>query len=90
MVHFPKLLRHVASAEGERVGHILSRLEVFHEMNKIRVGARFLFAIPFLVLGVDGLTVKELNRRMWVVDVLMLTSILAFCKRSLLFSQTRV
>jgi len=51
---FPTFLRELKS-EGVDIGTIV-RLTTFYELNYIRVLFRFLFTVPLLILGVDGLT----------------------------------
>ncbi|KZT69663.1 hypothetical protein DAEQUDRAFT_247780 [Daedalea quercina L-15889] len=51
---FPRFLRELKS-EGVDMSTIV-RLTTFHELNYIRVICRFIFAIPLLILGADGLT----------------------------------
>ncbi|KAK2463084.1 hypothetical protein APHAL10511_004739 [Amanita phalloides] len=49
----------------------LVRLTKFSELNRIRVFLRFLFVIPFFILGVDGVqSVPVINENMVVTDVL--------------------
>jgi hypothetical protein len=54
---FPSFLANLR-AEGVD-GQTLVRLTKFHELNTVRVAFRFLFTVPFVVLGVDGVRPHE-------------------------------
>ncbi|KAL8279767.1 hypothetical protein RQP46_007862 [Phenoliferia psychrophenolica] len=57
---------------------VVIRLKSFHELNKLRVAARFAFGIPIFVLAVDGLTSTRLNRQLVYVDTLLFTAFAGF------------
>ncbi|KAG8791896.1 hypothetical protein FRC17_008695, partial [Serendipita sp. 399] len=50
---FPKFLRRVRNEGAE--ADVVVRLTTFDELNRIRVGFRFFFAGPLLILAVDGI-----------------------------------
>lgn len=70
---FPSFLNNLRR-EGVDVGTVV-RLTKFSELNTIRVIFRFLFTVPFLILGIDG--VKEhhhINEKMVYTDLLVITA----------------
>lgn len=70
---FPAFL---ASLKNEGVDSAtIVRLTKFHELNTIRVIFRFIFVIPFIILGVDGLKPhRHINESMLWTDFLTMTS----------------
>ncbi|KAJ7286851.1 hypothetical protein C8J57DRAFT_1282187 [Mycena rebaudengoi] len=51
------------------------RLTKFHELNQIRVIFRFIFVVPFIILGIDGLKPHHhINESMLWTDFLTMTS----------------
>lgn len=50
---FPRFLKRVRNEGAE--AEVVVRLATFDEINRIRVGFRFLFAGPLLILAVDGI-----------------------------------
>ncbi|KAF9262658.1 hypothetical protein L218DRAFT_1000539 [Marasmius fiardii PR-910] len=70
---FPRFLLSLKT-EGVDSSTIV-RLTKFHEMNMIRVFFRFLFTVPFIVLGVDGCTPHEhINESMFWTDILTMVA----------------
>jgi hypothetical protein len=70
---FPRFLNNL-KADGVDTGTIV-RLTKFSELNNIRVLFRFLFTLPLLVLGVDGVTPhKHVNESMFWTDILAITA----------------
>ncbi|KAF9012612.1 hypothetical protein BDQ17DRAFT_1297791 [Cyathus striatus] len=66
---FPRFLNNLR-ADGVDTSTIV-RLTKFSELNNIRVLFRFLFTLPLLVLGVDGVTPhKHVNESMFWTDIL--------------------
>ncbi|EPT00440.1 hypothetical protein FOMPIDRAFT_1023814 [Fomitopsis schrenkii] len=66
---FPRFLRDLKS-EGVDMGTIV-RLTAFHELNYIRILFRFLFAVPLLILGADGITTTlTVNMNMFASEFL--------------------
>ncbi|KAI0731547.1 hypothetical protein C8Q72DRAFT_233727 [Fomitopsis betulina] len=66
---FPRFLRDLKS-EGVDMGTIV-RLTTFHELNYIRIIFRFLFTVPLLILGVDGVTsALKVNMSMFASEFL--------------------
>jgi hypothetical protein len=64
---FPSFLKNLKS-EGVDT-QTLVRLTKFHELNTIRVAFRFMFTIPFVVLGVDGIrAAPRINLIPFMVD----------------------
>jgi hypothetical protein len=53
---FPKFLKRVRNEGAD--AEVVVRLTTFDELNRIRVGFRFLFAGPLLVLAIDGVLDK--------------------------------
>ncbi|EGO26162.1 hypothetical protein SERLADRAFT_407050 [Serpula lacrymans var. lacrymans S7.9] len=66
---FPVFLR---SLRNEHVDiNTIVRLTKFHELNCIRVVFRFLFTVPFVILGIDGVRPHQhINDKMFPVDLL--------------------
>ncbi|KIK60768.1 hypothetical protein GYMLUDRAFT_43375 [Collybiopsis luxurians FD-317 M1] len=66
---FPGFLNNLRS-EGVDSGTIV-RLTKFHELNTIRIIFRYLFTVPFLVLGVDGIRPHQhINSNYFWTDLL--------------------
>ncbi|TFK44987.1 hypothetical protein BDQ12DRAFT_642091 [Crucibulum laeve] len=66
---FPSFLKNLRS-EGVDIGTIV-RLTKFSELNLIRVIFRFLFCVPLLILGVDGVRPHtHVNESMFATDLL--------------------
>ncbi|KAH9834170.1 uncharacterized protein C8Q71DRAFT_164143 [Rhodofomes roseus] len=65
---FPSFLRELKS-EGVDISTIV-RLTTFHELNHIRVLFRFLFTVPLLILGIDGITALKINTNMFASEFL--------------------
>lgn len=66
---FPSFLQNLRN-EGADMNTI-ARLTKFHELNTLRVIFRFIFVVPLLLLGVDGIRPHQhLNESMAVTDVL--------------------
>jgi len=53
LIQFPKFIRRVIVSGADL--DVVIRLSTFHELNVIRVIFRFIFAVPFLILGADGI-----------------------------------
>lgn len=67
---FPTFLDSLKS-EGVDMGTIV-RLTKFSELNRLRVGLRFLFVLPLLILGIDGFRPRHvLNENMAITDLLV-------------------
>ncbi|KAH9920963.1 uncharacterized protein B0H18DRAFT_1023005 [Fomitopsis serialis] len=63
-------LNNITKSEGVDIGTIV-RLTTFHELNYIRVLFRFLFTVPLLILGVDGMTESmKVNTSMFASEFL--------------------
>ncbi|KAL8283449.1 hypothetical protein RQP46_005859 [Phenoliferia psychrophenolica] len=75
---FPGFLANLKLAGGN--SEVVIRLKAFHELNKIRVAARFTFGVPLFILSVDGLTSKKLNHSLAWTDILLLTGLIGFCE----------
>jgi len=57
--------------ENEVETNTLVRLTTYHELNCIRVVFRFLFTVPFIILGVDGVRPHQhVNDKMFLTDFL--------------------
>lgn len=70
---FPRFLLSLKT-EGVDVNTIV-RLTKFHEMNTIRIFFRFLFTVPFIVLGVDGSRPHQhINESMLWTDILTMVA----------------
>ncbi|ESK84479.1 hypothetical protein Moror_6189 [Moniliophthora roreri MCA 2997] len=70
---FPAFLANLKS-EGVDSGTVI-RLTKFHELNTIRVIFRFLFTLPFVVLGIDGVRPhKHVNESMLWTDLLTMVA----------------
>ncbi|KAJ7198461.1 hypothetical protein GGX14DRAFT_665566 [Mycena pura] len=80
---FPAFLKSLKS-EGVDAGTIV-RLTKFHELNTIRVCCRFIFVIPLLILGVDGVRPHvHINESMLWTDFLTVFASFGFCISSAL------
>ncbi|KAF9443994.1 hypothetical protein P691DRAFT_808025 [Macrolepiota fuliginosa MF-IS2] len=66
---FPTFLKNLKS-EGVDIGTIV-RLTKFEELNRIRIIFRFLFCVPLLILGVDGVRPHDhrINESMLLTDL---------------------
>lgn len=70
---FPSFLANL-KAEGVEIATII-RLTKFHELNSIRVIFRFLFTVPLVILGADGLRPHtHVNETQWATDLLAMIS----------------
>ncbi|KAL0563855.1 hypothetical protein V5O48_018207 [Marasmius crinis-equi] len=75
LLTFPRFLLNMKS-EGVDSSTIV-RLTKFHELNTIRIFFRFLFTVPFVILGIDGCRPhKHINDSMLWTD--LLTAIAGF------------
>ncbi|KAJ7189000.1 hypothetical protein C8R46DRAFT_1184246 [Mycena filopes] len=75
---FPAFLASLKS-EGVDTPTIV-RLTKFHELNMIRILFRFLFVIPFVILGVDGVRPHvHINESMFWTDFLTMISAFGCC-----------
>ncbi|KAJ7125428.1 hypothetical protein C8R44DRAFT_618808 [Mycena epipterygia] len=80
---FPAFLASLKS-EGVDTATIV-RLTKFHELNMIRVVFRFIFVVPFVILGSDGLTVHtHINESMMWTDFLTMIAAFGCCISSAL------
>jgi hypothetical protein len=78
---FPSFLANL-KAEGVDT-QTLVRLTTFHELNTIRVAFRFLFTVPFLILGVDGVRPHvHINSSFFWTDTLTMISAVGCCVSS--------
>ncbi|KAM0749146.1 hypothetical protein T439DRAFT_382206 [Meredithblackwellia eburnea MCA 4105] len=74
---FPAMLENLKGAGG--TSEVVIRLKSFHEINKIRVGARFCFGIPLFALAIDGLLDNSyLNTSLFWTDFLLLFGLIGF------------
>ncbi|KAJ7686805.1 hypothetical protein B0H17DRAFT_1013292 [Mycena rosella] len=70
--------------EGVDIGTIV-RLTKFHELNMIRIVFRFIFVIPFIILGVDGIKPHHhINEIMLWTDFLIMIAAFGVCISSAL------
>ncbi|KAJ7033463.1 hypothetical protein C8F04DRAFT_1104815 [Mycena alexandri] len=75
---FPAFLASLKS-EGVDTPTIV-RLTKFHELNMIRIVFRFIFVIPFVILGVDGVRPHvHINESMFWTDFLTMVSAFGCC-----------
>jgi hypothetical protein len=66
---FPSFLKNL-KREGVDTATMV-RLTKFHELNTLRVLLRFMFCVPFVTLGIDGVRAHHhLNESMLITDVL--------------------
>lgn len=66
---FPAFLESLKQADVDT--STMVRLTKFHELNCIRVFFRFLFTVPFVILGVDGVRPHQhINDKMFPTDLL--------------------
>jgi len=80
---FPAFLSSLKS-EGVDIGTIV-RLTKFHELNMIRIVFRFIFVIPFVILGADGVRVHtHINESMLWTDFLTMIAAFGVCISSAL------
>jgi hypothetical protein len=78
---FPSFLKNL-KAEGVDT-QTLVRLTTFHELNTIRVVFRFLFTVPFVVLGVDGVRPHvHINASFFWTDLLTMVAAVGCCLSS--------
>ncbi|KAG2142255.1 uncharacterized protein EDB93DRAFT_1252314 [Suillus bovinus] len=70
---FPKFLQSLKKADVDT--NTIVRLTKFHELNCIRVLFRFLFTIPLVILGIDGVRPHQhINDNMFATDLLGMIS----------------
>ncbi|PFH52200.1 hypothetical protein AMATHDRAFT_74476 [Amanita thiersii Skay4041] len=70
---FPRFLENLKSEEVDN--GTLVRLTKFSELNRLRVLLRFVFILPLLILGVDGMRPDHhLNENFFVTDFLVILS----------------
>ncbi|KAJ7496573.1 hypothetical protein FB451DRAFT_1208118 [Mycena latifolia] len=75
---FPAFLASLKS-EGVDLATIV-RLTKFHELNMIRVVFRFIFVVPFVILGADGVrTHSHINESMLWTDFLTIVAAFGCC-----------
>jgi len=80
---FPAFLGSLKS-EGVDAGTIV-RLTKFHELNMIRIIFRFIFVVPFVILGADGVRVhSHINESMMWTDFLTMIAAFGVCVSSAL------
>jgi len=78
---FPKFLRNIKADGVDR--SVVIRLTRFHEINTIRIFFRFLFVLPLLILGIDGITPHEhINSNYFWTDLLAMLSAVGCCVSS--------
>ncbi|KAI6043500.1 hypothetical protein EDC04DRAFT_2522275, partial [Pisolithus marmoratus] len=66
---FPSFIENLKQSSVDK--NTLIRLTKFHELNYIRILFRFLFTIPFIILGVDGVRPHQhINDKMFPTDLL--------------------
>lgn len=66
---FPTFLESLKQADVDM--NTMVRLTKFHELNCIRVFFRFLFTVPFVILGIDGVRPHQhINDKMFPTDLL--------------------
>ncbi|OAV93538.1 hypothetical protein PTTG_00855 [Puccinia triticina 1-1 BBBD Race 1] len=64
---------------------LLIRLHGFGTLNEIRMIFRLIFTAPLLALSVDGLMPQPfLNKQIWVVDLVSMTSVVAFAAQGII------
>ncbi|KIM31317.1 hypothetical protein M408DRAFT_257396 [Serendipita vermifera MAFF 305830] len=70
LAKFPRFLKRVKNEGAE--ADVVVRLTTFDELNRIRVGFRFFFAAPLLVLAVDGVLPggRPINNNAFWTDLL--------------------
>ncbi|KAF9222399.1 hypothetical protein BS17DRAFT_783656 [Gyrodon lividus] len=70
---FPSFLEDLKHSNVEM--NTLVRLTKFHELNCIRIVFRFLFTIPFVILGIDGVRPHQhINDKMLPTDLLAMVA----------------
>jgi len=70
---FPRFLRDL-QREGVDMSTIV-RLTTFYELNSIRVAFRFLFCVPLLILGIDGVTPHQhVNQSSFWTEILAISA----------------
>ncbi|KDQ56306.1 hypothetical protein JAAARDRAFT_158328 [Jaapia argillacea MUCL 33604] len=75
---FPNLLQNL-KAEGVDL-QVLIRLTKFHELNSLRVFFRYLFVLPLIVLGVDGVRPhQDVNASVYVQYILAMIAAVGCC-----------
>jgi len=80
---FPAFLASLKS-EGVDIATIV-RLTKFHELNMIRIVFRFIFVVPLIILGADGVrTHIHINENMFATDFLTMFSAFGCCISSAL------
>ncbi|KAH7929583.1 hypothetical protein BV22DRAFT_1002486 [Leucogyrophana mollusca] len=66
---FPGFLRNLKQSNVDM--RTMVRLTKFHELNCIRIVFRFLFTVPFVILGIDGVRPHQhINDKMFPTDLL--------------------
>ncbi|KAG2153375.1 hypothetical protein DEU56DRAFT_482340 [Suillus clintonianus] len=66
---FPTFLEGLKQADVDT--NTIVRLTKFHELNCIRIFFRFLFTVPFVILGIDGIRPHQhINDKMFPTDLL--------------------
>jgi len=74
---FPRFLESLKQAEVDM--STMVRLTKFHELNCIRVFFRFLFTVPFVILGIDGVRPHQhINDKMFPTDLLAMIAGIGF------------
>ncbi|KNZ44103.1 hypothetical protein VP01_950g4 [Puccinia sorghi] len=64
---------------------LVIRLHGFGTLNQIRIIARLIFTVPLFALSADGLRAQPLlNRYVWVIDLTVMTSIVAFAAQGII------
>lgn len=64
---------------------LIIKLHGFGSLNQIRMIARLIFTVPLFALSADGLRVQPvLNRHVWVIDLIVMTSTVAFAAQGVI------
>ncbi|KAG2109380.1 uncharacterized protein F5147DRAFT_693087 [Suillus discolor] len=72
---FPTFLESLKQADVDM--NTMVRLTKFHELNCIRVFFRFLFTVPLVILGIDGVRPHQhINDNMFATDLLGMISVI--------------
>lgn len=72
---FPTFLESLKQADVDT--NTMVRLTKFHELNCIRVFFRFLFTVPLVILGIDGVRPHQhINDNMFATDLLGMISVI--------------
>ncbi|KAA1090893.1 hypothetical protein PGT21_017153 [Puccinia graminis f. sp. tritici] len=80
---FPAWLRDLKKRGAP--AELLIRLHGFGTLNEIRMIFRLIFTAPLLALSADGLMPQPfLNKRVWVVDLIAMTSVVAFAAQGVI------